>query len=232
MIKVTLKDGSLRELEAPVSVAEFTKGISMGLYRNACCALVDGKVADLCDVIDRDCSLEILTLEDEQGRRAFNHTASHILAQAVQHLFPGVKFAIGPAIENGFYYDFDVETPFTPEDLEKLESSAVSLASGLAEKTGVAFSYRTQDVFPANINAPELYDIVRTAAKTAGLDCVTPHEPFRWSEDFGWYGSKTKSFMCGIGGGEDAPGLHTPAYRWNDEVTTSALRLFSAIISA
>ena len=65
MIKVTLKDGSLRELEAPVSVAEFTKGISMGLYRNACCALVDGKVADLCDVIDRDCSLEILTFEDE-----------------------------------------------------------------------------------------------------------------------------------------------------------------------
>ena len=127
MIKVTLKDGSLRELEAPVSVAEFTKGISMGLYRNACCALVDGKVADLCDVIDRDCSLEILTFEDEQGRRAFNHTASHILAQAVQHLFPGVKFAIGPAIENGFYYDFDVETPFTPEDLEKLEAEMAAI---------------------------------------------------------------------------------------------------------
>ena len=127
MIKVTLKDGSLRELDAPVSVAEFTKGISMGLYRNACCALVDGKVADLCDVIDRDCSLEILTFEDEQGRRAFNHTASHILAQAVQHLFPGVKFAIGPAIENGFYYDFDVETPFTPEDLEKLEAEMAAI---------------------------------------------------------------------------------------------------------
>ena len=127
MIKVTLKDGSLRELEAPVSVAEFTKGISMGLYRSACCALVDGKVADLCDVIDRDCSLEILTFEDEQGRRAFNHTASHILAQAVQHLFPGVKFAIGPAIENGFYYDFDVETPFTPEDLEKLEAEMAAI---------------------------------------------------------------------------------------------------------
>ena len=127
MIKVTLKDGSLRELEAPVSVAEFTKGISMGLYRNACCALVDGKVADLCDVIDRDCSLEILPFEDEQGRRAFNHTASHILAQAVQHLFPGVKFAIGPAIENGFYYDFDVETPFTPEDLEKLEAEMAAI---------------------------------------------------------------------------------------------------------
>ena len=127
MIKVTLKDGSLRELEAPVSVAEFTKGISMGLYRNTCCALVDGKVADLCDVIDRDCSLEILTFEEEQGRRAFNHTASHILAQAVQHLFPGVKFAIGPAIENGFYYDFDVETPFTPEDLEKLEAEMAAI---------------------------------------------------------------------------------------------------------
>ena len=122
MIKITLKDGSVKELAAPQSIADFTKDLSMGLYRNACCALVDGKVADLCDLLDHDCAVEILTFEDEQGQRAFNHTASHILAQAVQHLFPGVKLAIGPAIEDGFYYDFDVPTPFTPEDLEKLEA--------------------------------------------------------------------------------------------------------------
>ena len=118
------------------------------------------------------------------------------------------------------------------EDLAKLEVSAVSLASSLCEKSGVSFSCKSQDVFPANVNSPELYDVVKAAAMRAQLDCLTPHEPFRWSEDFGWYGSKTKSFMCGIGGGEDAPGLHTPAYRWNDEVTKSALRLFSEIISA
>ena len=122
MIKNTLKDGSVTELAAPQSIADFTKDLSMGLYRNACCALVDGKVADLCDLLDHDCAVEILTFEDEQGKRAFNHTASHMLAQAVQHLFPEAKLAIGPAIEDGFYYDFDVPTPFTPEDLEKLEA--------------------------------------------------------------------------------------------------------------
>ena len=128
MIKITLKDGSVKELAAPQSIADFTKDLSMGLYRNACCALVDGKVADLCDLLDHDCAVEILTFEDEQGQRAFNHTASHILAQAVQHLFPGVKLAIGPAIEDGFYYDFDVPTPFTPEDLERLEAEMAAIA--------------------------------------------------------------------------------------------------------
>ena len=128
MIKITLKDGSVKELAAPQSIADFTKDLSMGLYRNACCALVDGKVADLCDLLDHDCAVEILTFEDEQGQRAFNHTASHILAQAVQHLFPGAKLAIGPAIEDGFYYDFDVPSPFTPEDLEKLEAEMAAIA--------------------------------------------------------------------------------------------------------
>ena len=128
MLKITLKDGSVRELTAPQTIADFTKELSMGLYRNACCALVDGKVADLCDLLDHDCAVEILTFEDEQGKRAFNHTASHMLAQAVQHLFPEAKLAIGPAIEDGFYYDFDVPTPFTPEDLEKLEAEIAAIA--------------------------------------------------------------------------------------------------------
>ena len=130
MLKITLKDGSVRELAAPQTIADFTKDLSMGLYRNACCALVDGKVADLCDLLDHDCAVEILTFDSEQGQRAFNHTASHILAQAVQHLFPEAKLAIGPAIEDGFYYDFDVPTPFTPEDLEKLEAEGKNVFSG------------------------------------------------------------------------------------------------------
>ena len=128
MIRITLKDGSVRELQAPETIAEVTKGISMGLYRNACAALVDGVRTDLRAELCRDCRLEILTFEDKDGQWAFNHTASHILAQAVQHLFPGVKYAIGPAIEDGFYYDFDVESPFTPEDLAKLEAEMAKIA--------------------------------------------------------------------------------------------------------
>ena len=127
MIRITLKDGSVREAEAPITVAELAKQISMGLYRNACAALVDGQRADLRTVLDKDCRLEILTFDQKDGQWAFNHTASHILAQAVQHLFPQAKFAIGPAIEDGFYYDFDVETPFTPEDLEKLEAEMAKI---------------------------------------------------------------------------------------------------------
>ena len=120
-MKLTLKDGSVREYDHPVTAAEAAKDLSMGLYRAACAARVDGKVVDLRALLDRDCALEILTFADEEGQRAFNHTASHILAQAVTHLYPEAKFAIGPAIDNGFYYDFDLPTPFTTEDLEKLE---------------------------------------------------------------------------------------------------------------
>ena len=122
MIDVKLKDGSSLQVEQGSTVAEVAKQISMGLYRNAVGGLVDGEVADLRQPLEKDCSLEILTFEDAAGKRVFWHTASHVLAQAVQHLFPGVKFAIGPAIDGGFYYDFDVEKPFTTEDLEKIEA--------------------------------------------------------------------------------------------------------------
>ncbi len=126
-MKLTLKDGSVREYDHPVTAAEAAKDLSMGLYRAACAARVDGKVVDLRALLDRDCALEILTFADEEGQRAFNHTASHILAQAVTHLYPEAKFAIGPAIDNGFYYDFDLPTPFTTEDLEKLEKEMAAI---------------------------------------------------------------------------------------------------------
>ncbi|WP_059003716.1 threonine--tRNA ligase [Bittarella massiliensis (ex Durand et al. 2017)] len=128
MIDVKLKDGSSLQVEQGSTVAEVAKQISMGLYRNAVGGLVDGEVADLRQPLERDCSLEILTFEDAAGKRVFWHTASHVLAQAVQHLFPGVKFAIGPAIDGGFYYDFDVEKPFTTEDLEKIEAEMKKIA--------------------------------------------------------------------------------------------------------
>ncbi|MZL70277.1 threonine--tRNA ligase [Bittarella massiliensis (ex Durand et al. 2017)] len=128
MIDVKLKDGSSLQEEQGSTVAEVAKQISMGLYRNAVGGLVDGEVADLRQPLEKDCSLEILTFEDAAGKRVFWHTASHVLAQAVQHLFPGVKFAIGPAIDGGFYYDFDVEKPFTTEDLEKIEAEMKKIA--------------------------------------------------------------------------------------------------------
>lgn len=118
---IKLKDGSIKEYDSPTTAAEITKDISMGLYRNACCVLVDDKVKDLRTVIDSDCSFEVLTFDDEDGKKAFNHTASHVMAQAVKRLYPNAKLTIGPSIENGFYYDFDIDSHFTQDDLDKIE---------------------------------------------------------------------------------------------------------------
>lgn len=122
MIKVTLKDGSVKEFPAGISAYEAAKEISMGLARNACAAKINGKNADLRDTLNEDCELEILTFDDEYGKWTFRHTASHIMAQAVKRLYPDAKLAIGPAVDDGFYYDYDVETKFTPEDLAKIEA--------------------------------------------------------------------------------------------------------------
>ena len=123
MIKVTLKDGSIIEAEKGSSILDIAKKISEGLARNATCGEVDGKVEDLRYILNSDCSLVIHTFKEDdlEGKKAYWHTASHIMAQAVKRLFPDVKLAIGPAIENGFYYDFDVERPFTDEDKAKIE---------------------------------------------------------------------------------------------------------------
>ena len=122
MIKVTLKDGSIKEVEQGISVIDLAKSISEGLARMATCAKLNGKVVDLRTEIDEDCNLEILTFEsDLDGKKAYWHTTSHIMAQAVKRLFPDVKLAIGPAIDEGFYYDFDVEENFTEEDKAKIE---------------------------------------------------------------------------------------------------------------
>lgn len=132
-MKITLKDGSVKEYASPMSAADIAKDISMGLYRNACVCRINGEVKDLRTVISDDAALEILTFDNEEGKRAFNHTASHIMAQAVKRLYPNVKLTIGPAIEDGFYYDFDTETPFAPDDLEKIESEMKKIVKeGLA----------------------------------------------------------------------------------------------------
>ena len=120
-MKITLKDGSVMEFEQEMSVLDVAKSISEGLARVATSAKVDGDIVDLRTVLDKDCELEILTFDSEDGNGAFNHTAAHIMAQAVKRLYPETKLAIGPSIANGFYYDLDRETAFTVEDLEKIE---------------------------------------------------------------------------------------------------------------
>ena len=122
MVKVTLKDDVVKELQSGTTVMEIAKSIGMGLYKAACLAKIDGETCDLRTPVTKDCHVEILTFDDEDGKKAFWHTTSHILAQAVKRLYPSAKLAIGPSIANGFYYDFDVDFPFTPEILEKIEA--------------------------------------------------------------------------------------------------------------
>ena len=120
-MKITLKDGSFKEYENSKSVIEIAADISEGLARVATAGEIDGEVVDLRTVVDKDCELNILTFNDEKGKGAFRHTASHIMAQAVKRLYPETKLAIGPSVADGFYYDVDRETPFTADDLEKIE---------------------------------------------------------------------------------------------------------------
>ncbi len=122
MIKITLKDGSLMEVEKDTLLIDVAKNISEGLARVCTAAVVDDEVCDLRTPVTADCTVSFLTFDDEKGRLAYRHTASHVLAQAVKRIFPSTKLAIGPAVENGFYYDFDFEKAVNAADLEKIEA--------------------------------------------------------------------------------------------------------------
>lgn len=128
MFKITLKDGSVKEYNEPKAIIDIAKDISEGLARVATAGLINGEVEDLRFVVKEDCNLSILTFEDEEGKKAFRHTGAHMLAQAVKRLFPNTKLAIGPAIEDGFYYDFDPEKPFSQEDLDHIEEEMRKIA--------------------------------------------------------------------------------------------------------
>ena len=127
MIRVELK-GDAKEFEAGISAAEVAKSIGMGLYKSACAAKVNGKVCDLRTVLNEDCSLEILTFTDAEGKEAFWHTAAHVMAQAIQHLYPEAHFGIGPALENGWYYDVGGVKPFTPDQFTVIEAEMKKIA--------------------------------------------------------------------------------------------------------
>ena len=119
-MKITLKDGSFKEYESAMAVIDIAKDISEGLARVACVAEVDGKIVDLRTTVDKDCTLNILTFDSEGGKKAYRHTCAHVMAEAVKHLYPDAKLTIGPAIDNGFYYDFDMPS-LTREDLDAIE---------------------------------------------------------------------------------------------------------------
>ena len=126
-VKVTLKDGSVKEFAAGTSYLEIAKSLSQKLGKQALLAVVDGVNKDLSDTIEKDAAVEFVTPDTKEGLHAIRHTASHVMAQAIQHLFPGVKFAIGPAIDTGFYYDIDSEHVFTPEDLAAIEKEMAKI---------------------------------------------------------------------------------------------------------
>lgn len=127
-MKITLKDGSSKEYASSMSVIDIAKDISEGLARVACAGEIDGERVDLRHVVDKDCTLSILTFDDKGGRDAFRHTTSHIMAQAIKRLWPDVKLAIGPSIDDGFYYDIDSERPITEEDFPAIEAEMKKIA--------------------------------------------------------------------------------------------------------
>ena len=132
MINVELKGGVVKEFEEGISAAEIAKSLGAGLYKAVCACKIDGELCDLRTPLTKDAKLELLTFDDEEGKRAFWHTCSHVLAQAVKNLYPDAKLGIGPSVDNGFYYDFDVKKPFTQEDLEKIKAEMKNIVkSGL-----------------------------------------------------------------------------------------------------
>jgi threonyl-tRNA synthetase len=121
MIKITLKDGSSKEYNKGITILEVAQSISAGLARVALAGEVDGEVKDLKHKLEKDCTLNLLTFDDEGGREAYRHTSSHIMAQAVKRLYPDAKLAIGPSIDNGYYYDFDMDKTISIDDLEEIQ---------------------------------------------------------------------------------------------------------------
>jgi len=128
MPKITLPDGAVRMFDAPVSVAEVAAAIGPGLAKAALAGKLDGKLVDTSHRIDRDAALAIVTDKDAAGLEVLRHSTAHLLAYAVKELFPEAQVTIGPVIEDGFYYDFSYQRPFTPEDLEAIEKKMAELA--------------------------------------------------------------------------------------------------------
>jgi threonyl-tRNA synthetase len=185
MVKITLKDGSIKEVAAGTSILEVARGISEGLARVALAAECDGVVVDLNRTLDKDCALNLLTFDTEGGKHAFWHTSSHIMAQAVRKLFPQAQLAIGPAIDNGFYYDFDVERPFTPDDLAAIEKEMQAIVK--ADLPLERFTLSRAEALEKMADQPYKVELIKDLPEDAALSfyrqgdftdlCAGPHLP-------------------------------------------------------
>lgn len=176
-MKITLKDGSVREYAESRSIYDIAMDISEGLARAACCAKVNGKVADLRTVISEDCELAVCTADDKEGLATIRHTASHVLAEAVKNLFPDAKLTIGPSIDTGFYYDFD-HAPFSREDLDNLEAEMKRII-----KTGARlerFTLPRQDAikFMEDRGEPYKVELIRDLPEDAEISFYRQGENF------------------------------------------------------
>ncbi len=183
-MKITLKDGSVKEYQSPMRVYDIAADISEGLARMACAGEIDGKVADLRTVVENDCELSILTFNDEGGRAAYRHTASHVLAEAVKRLFPDAKCAIGPSIDTGFYYDFDC-APFSREDLDKIEEEMKKIIKEGNEITRFTLSREKAIELMKEKNEPYKVELIEDLPEEAEISfydqvgfvdlCAGPH---------------------------------------------------------
>ncbi|MEG2371392.1 MAG: threonine--tRNA ligase [Hydrogenoanaerobacterium sp.] len=218
MIKITLKGGTVKEYEAGVTAAEVAKDLGAGLYKAACAAKIGNKLVDLRTPITEDCELAILTFDDDEGKRAFWHTASHLMAQAVQNLFPAAQCTIGPAVDGGFFYDFAVEKPFTAEDLVKIEAEMKRIVKEGAELTRFELEpAEALELMKNNKFKTEL--ITEHAGKGEKISffkqgdftdlCAGPHLPdvsrikaFKLTSTTGayWRGDSTRDNLCRIYG--------------------------------
>ncbi len=219
MIKVTLKDNTVMELNEGITAYDAAREISPGLARAACAAKINGENADLRTVLNSDCTLEILTFEDDYGRRTFRHTASHIMAQAVKRLFPEAKLAIGPAVDDGFYYDFDIDTKFTPDDLLKIEAEMKKIVK---ENLKLERSFKSRDEalsFFKDKNEPYKVELIEDLPEDAPISfytqddftdlCAGAHlmntgmvKAFKLTSATGayWRGDSNKKMLCRIYG--------------------------------
>lgn len=161
MIKVELKGGVIKEFDSGITPAEIAKSIGAGLYKSVCCARVNGDVVDLRTPLTDDCKVELLTFDAPDGKKTFWHSASHVLAQAVKRLYPNAKCAIGPAIDNGFYYDFDVEKPFSTEDLEKIKAEMKKIVKSGVEIERFELSPQEAEQKLTEMNEPYKVELVK-----------------------------------------------------------------------
>ncbi len=183
-MKITLKDGSVKEYDKAMSVIDIAADISEGLARMACAGEVDGKVVDLRTVLDKDCQLSILTFNDDAGKAAYRHTTSHVLAEAVKRLYPEAKLAIGPSIDTGFYYDFDCPS-FTREDLDRIEEEMKKIIKEGADITRFELPREEAIKFMEERNEPYKVELINDLPQDAVISfysqggftdlCAGPH---------------------------------------------------------